>query len=97
MEGMAGSRAVYTTPLRVQVWFLERSRDRWKKKCLARNEDLKRKKNLVASARRSRQHWREEARRLRQKLQELESQNRALRDQWAAEKKDGVVAVPAVS
>jgi septal ring factor EnvC (AmiA/AmiB activator) len=93
MEGTIVSRVAYNTPLRVQVWFLRRSRDNWKQKCLVRKKELKRGKNRIAAASKSRARWREEAKRLRQRVRELEAQNVALSNQLAAEKKDGLVAL----
>jgi len=93
MEGATASGVAYTTPLRVQVWFLRRSRDKWKQKSQARKEELKRSKNRVADVTKSRDHWRKETERLRQRVQELEAQNEALSNQLAAEKKDGLIAV----
>lgn len=97
MEETTTSRVEYTTPPRVQAWFLQLSRDKWKQKGIARNEELKRKKNLVASVKKSRERWYEEVKQLRRRMQELESQNQALRDQLAAEKKDGLGIVFVVS
>jgi hypothetical protein len=71
----------YTTPRWVQVWFLGRSRDRWKAKYKELKRDAKRLQNRVNDATRSREMW-------RQRVAELEAQNAALREQ-AALKKSG--------
>ena len=94
MEDAVAERVEYTTPLRVQVWFLRRSRDKWKQKARARKEHSKRWRNRAADVSKSRERWRTEAEQLRQRVKELESQNAALSNQAAAEKKDGLGALP---
>ena len=92
MEDTA-ERVGYTTPFRVQAWFLRRSRDKWKQKAKARKEQSKRWENRAADVSKSRERWRGEAEQLRQRVEELESQNAALSNQAAAEKKDGLGAL----
>jgi hypothetical protein len=79
----------YTTPHRVQAWFLGRSRDRWKRKYLDLKIETKRLRNRVHDVTKSRSHWRAAAEHWQQRVQELEAQNAALQQQVAAEKKDG--------
>ncbi len=79
----------YTTPHRVQAWFLGRSRDRWKRKYQALKIEAKRLQNRVNDVSKSRAQWREEAEHLHQRVQELKAQNAALHQQVAAEKKGG--------
>jgi SMC interacting uncharacterized protein involved in chromosome segregation len=79
----------YTTPRWVQVWFLGRSRDRWKRKHHELKTKAKRLQNQVNDVTKSREKWREESRQLRQRLRKLEAENAALREQAAALKKGG--------
>jgi hypothetical protein len=79
----------YTTPPRVQVWFLGRSRARWKQKYKDLKVEAKRLQNRVHDVTKSREKWRDEAEQLRQRVGELEAQNAALHEQAAALKKDG--------
>jgi hypothetical protein len=82
-EGNGGKK--YTTPSRVQAWFLGRSRDKWKAKYKALRVRAKRLANRVNDVSKSREHWREQAEALRE-------ENAALREQ-AALKKGGPSAV----
>lgn len=85
-----GERKVeYTTPHRVQAWFLLRSRDNWKKKYMQVRSDAKRLQNRVNDVTKSREQWRDETEQLTQRVQELEAANAALHEQLAALKKDG--------
>jgi hypothetical protein len=83
MDAMSqdGDKKHYTTPQRVQVWFLGRSRDNWKRKYIELKAQAKRLQNRANDANRSRESWRKQ-------VQELEAQNAALRKQ-AALKKSG--------
>ncbi len=72
-------RKPYTTPKRVQAWFLGRSRDNWKRKYQEVRREAKRLRNRVNDVTRSRENWREQ-------VEELRAQNAALR---AAFKKGG--------
>jgi predicted nucleic acid-binding Zn-ribbon protein len=83
----------YTTPHRVQAWFLGRSRDRWKRKYQDLKTEAKRLHNRVRDVTKSRAHWRQQAEQLRQRVQELEAHNAALHQQVAAEKKGGPAGV----
>lgn len=89
MEDTGHKRGEYSTPRWVQVWFLKRSRDSWKRKALARKGELKRWKNCAADVSKSRDRWRAEAERLRQQAKELEKDKVPLSHQSAAKKKDG--------
>jgi SMC interacting uncharacterized protein involved in chromosome segregation len=79
----------YTTPRWVQVWFLRRSRDNWKKKYAELKAGSKRLQNRVNDVTKSREKWREETKQLEQRVGELEAENAALQEQLAALKKDG--------
>ena len=70
----------YTTPRWVQVWFLQRSRDNWKRKYMKLKADAKRLQNRVNDVTHSRENW-------RKRMQELEAQNAAVREQAAEKKK----------
>lgn len=87
--GQEGPKAAYTTPHRVQAWFLLRSRQNWKRKYGQLKVDAKRLQNRVNDVTKSREQWREESKELTQRVQELTAQNAALQEQLAALKKDG--------
>ena len=80
-KSQEGDKRRYTTPRWVQVWFLQRGRDNWKRKYMELKADAKRWRNRSNDAIRSRERWRRKAR-------ELEAQNAALPEQ-AAPKKGG--------
>ena len=84
-----GQKSAYTTPHRVQAWFLHRSRENWKRKYGQLKADAKRLQNRVNDVTKSREQWREESTELTQRVQELEAENVALQEQLAALKKDG--------
>ena len=77
-----GSKRTYTTPRWVQAWFLQRSRDNWKRKYQALKADSKRLLNRVNDVSKSRAAWRRE-------VERLTAENAALREQAAALKKGG--------
>jgi chromosome segregation ATPase len=81
-------KAEYTTPHRVQAWFLGRSRDRWKEKYMDLKAEAGRLERRVADVTKSREKWRHEAQELRRRIQELEVQTVALQEQTTAFKKD---------
>jgi len=64
----------YSSPRWVQVWFLRRSRDKWKQKYKRLKVAAKRMQNRVNDVTRSREKWREQA----ERVKELEAQNAAL-------------------
>jgi hypothetical protein len=74
-----GNKKQYTTPQRVQVWFLGRSRDNWKRKYRLLKAHAKRLQNRANDAMRARDSWREQ-------VEQLKADNAALQ---AALKKDG--------
>src|SRR5258708_6913110 len=88
------TKVKYTTPRWVQAWFLRRSRDLWKNKYTQLKSNAKRLQNRVNDVTKSREHWREETLQREQRLRELEAENAALRQQLAAEKKDGPPSGP---
>jgi hypothetical protein len=83
--GQDGDQRTYTTPRWVQVWFLRRSRDNWKKKHQKLKVESKRLLNRVNDVTKSRAKW-------RQRVEELETENAALRERAALKK--GAVPVP---
>jgi predicted nuclease with TOPRIM domain len=85
-ESQEGSKRKYSTPSRVQAWFLGRSRDGWKAKYKELKVQAKRLQNRVNDVTHSREMWRE-------RTAELEKENAALREQAALKKsgrRDGV-------
>ena len=87
-SGQEDQKQEYTTPAYVQAWFLKRSRDNWKRKYVQVKSDEKRLQNRVHDVTKSREEWRDEAKECKQRVQELETENAALREQLAALKKD---------
>ncbi len=79
----------YKTPRWVQVWFLGRSRARWKQKHKDLKVEAKRLQNQVNDVTKSREKWRGDAQALARRVRELEANNAALQEQAAALKKDG--------
>ena len=77
----------YKTPRWVQAWFLRRSRDNWKRKYMGMKTESKRLQNRANDVTKSREKWRDETMRLRQRVDELEAENRSLREQLVAGKK----------
>jgi septal ring factor EnvC (AmiA/AmiB activator) len=63
MEGSAGTASprVFRSPNRILARFFRKSRDQWKEKYQALQEEMKRLTNQVADVRRSRERWREKA------------------------------------
>jgi uncharacterized protein YlxW (UPF0749 family) len=89
--GPEAHKVRYTTPARVQAWFLQKSRDNWKKKYAGVKADAKRLQNRVNDVTKSREKWREETEELSQRVGALETENAALQEQLAALKKDGLL------
>ena len=70
-SGHDDHKAEYTTPARVQAWFLHRSRENWKKKYMQLKSDAKRLQNRVNDVTKSREQWRDETKQLSQRVQGL--------------------------
>lgn len=87
--GQAGGKPEYSTPARVQAWFLRKSRDNWKSKYMDLKSDEKRLRNRVNDVVKSREEWREECKQQSRRVAELEAEVAALHEQLAALKKDG--------
>jgi len=77
----------YKSPKRVQVWFLWRSRRKWKQKYLELKAQAKRLQNRAADVTKSREKWRLEVQQQRERLQQLEAENTRLNDQLQGKKK----------
>jgi chromosome segregation ATPase len=77
-----GEKKKYTTSRRIQAWFLGRSRDNWKRKYKELKVRAKRLANRVNDVTRSRESWRE-------RVEKLEAENAALREQAAPPKYSG--------
>ena len=88
-SGQDDHNVEYTTPARVQAWFLRRSRENWKRKYQQLKSDAKRLQNRVNDVTKSRQQWRDQTEELSQRVRELETETAALHEQLAASKKDG--------
>ena len=89
--GQEDREVEFTTPARVQAWFLHRSRELWKKKYKVLKANAKRSQNRVNDVTKSRQQWREQAKQMAERVRELEAENATLQERLAALKKDGVV------
>ena len=92
MEPTSHDDKQYTTPRWVQKWFLQRSRDNWKRKYMKLKSDAKRDQNRANDATKSRKKWRGKTKELEQRVRELEAQNALLQEQLAALKKGGLCA-----
>ena len=88
-DGGKPGKPEYSTPARVQAWFLRRSRDNWKSKYMDLKSDEKRLQNRVNDVVKSREEWREECKQHRRRVAELDAEVTALHEQLAAFKKDG--------
>jgi hypothetical protein len=96
MKSMVGQdgRKQYRTPRWVQVWFLRRSRDRWKHKYRQAKVELKRLQNRVNDVTRSRERWRAQAESLVPPLKDVAVEESAVPNAAALKKGgscDGVV------
>jgi uncharacterized coiled-coil DUF342 family protein len=69
-----GEPVQYQSPRRVQVWFLSRSRRRWKQKYQELKQEAKRLRNRVADVTKSREKWRAEVEQLRQQVRRCEEE-----------------------
>jgi septal ring factor EnvC (AmiA/AmiB activator) len=87
--GQDEEKIAYSTPRWVQVWFLQRSRNNWKKKYMKLKSDAKRMQNRVNDVSKSREKWRGDSQELEQRVRDLEARNTTLQEQVEALKKDG--------
>ena len=74
----------YTTPPRVQAWFLRRSRDNWKAKYMKLKARFKRVQNQVNDVSKSREKWCNETKQLEELFFQLQAENAAMQDKLAA-------------
>jgi chromosome segregation ATPase len=90
VQDQQDGKVKYKTPRWVQAWFLSRSRARWKQKYRDLKAEAKRLQNRVNDVTKSREEWRDEARQLSRRVQELETQYARMQEQVAAaSKKNG--------
>jgi predicted nuclease with TOPRIM domain len=89
MSSQEGQKKKYTTPRWVQVWFLHRSRDNWKKKYQDLKVQNKRLQNRVNDVSKSREKWHEQVRQLQEENALLRQQAPGRLQEQAALKKDG--------
>jgi septal ring factor EnvC (AmiA/AmiB activator) len=92
--GQDDEKVAYKTPRWVQVWFLQRSRNNWKKKYMKLKTDMKRVQNRVNDVSKSREKWHGDSQELEQRVRELDARNTALQEQLEALKKDGRATGP---
>jgi predicted nucleic acid-binding Zn-ribbon protein len=79
----------YKTPKRVQAWFLQKSRNRWRRKYRELKQEQKRLRNCVADVSKSREKWRQEVQELRERNKQLEADLARLRAEGSAAFKKG--------
>lgn len=87
VTGQDGHKKQFTTLRWVQVWFLLRSRDNWKRKYMKLRAEVRRWQVRVNDVVRSRESWRERTEARERRIQELEEENAALREQGAKKKR----------
>lgn len=90
MVGSQGSElgTGYKSPKHAQVWFLNRSRRRWKKKYQELKVVEKRWKNRVADVSKSRESWQAQAEVAASRVRELEAENLELRERLSQKKRN---------
>jgi predicted nucleic acid-binding Zn-ribbon protein len=64
----------YRSPVRKLMRFFERSRDKWKERCLEAKRRIKLLHTKVADLRASRERWKEEAKQLRVEVARLRNE-----------------------
>src|SRR4051812_5516412 len=84
IDNQAPPRQGYSSRKGALIWSFRKSRDRWKAKCKAAKDSLKREKNRVADLSRSRAHWRAEAERAGRRAAALEAEVAELRSRLEA-------------
>ena len=65
---------VYTSPQRKLVKFFEKSRDKWKTRCVNAQAKLRQVKNRAVWLEQSRDNWKARARQLAERVRELETE-----------------------
>ena len=79
--GQGKSLDEFRSPVRVLASFFQKSRDKWKQKCLDAKTELKRFKVRVSDVSKSRDAWREKAETKQRELESLQSQVQQLQSQ----------------
>lgn len=69
---------VYKSRIKVLAEFFRRSRDKWKKKCLAAKAALKKTNNLVRWLQTSRDTWKAKAEKLEAEVRQLREEQKML-------------------
>src|SRR5260370_2694740 len=87
-SAVEASEVGYTTPPRVQAWFLGRSRDRWKRKYMNLKAEARRLQKRVADVTKSREKWRHDTGEFRHRVAHLEAQTPPREGQAAALQND---------
>ncbi len=64
----------YRSPIKKLAQFFEKSRDKWKTKCLQAKQRIKSLHTKVADLRASRERWKKEAKQLRVEVAQLRSE-----------------------
>ncbi|MBI3739833.1 MAG: hypothetical protein HY258_12365 [Chloroflexi bacterium] len=77
MKSAQGDK-VYTSPLRILARFFEKSRNRWKAKCVAAKAKVKRLSQRVAFLEQSRERWKHRAKELETELAEVKTKAQVL-------------------
>ena len=81
MDGQGNALKRFRSPLRVLAASFQRSRDRWKQKCMDVKAELKRLKVRVSDVGKSRDAWRDKAETKQRQLEALQSQVQSLQEQ----------------
>jgi len=79
--------ADYKSPKHAQIWFLFKSRRRWKEKYMQIKKALAQLREREADTADSRRNWREKAESQQQRAERLEAENAQLQDQLERLKK----------
>lgn len=84
-------KVAFRSPPHAQVWFLLRSRNNWKQKCLNLKKEQRRLENRDRDVTKSRDKWAEKARQEKTRARELEKENASLKRELDDLKKKWVV------
>jgi len=94
MEGQAKSLDEFGSPMRVLAAFFQKSRDKWKQRCMDAKKELKRFKVRVHDVSKSRDAWREQAKSKQRELESLQSQVQQLEHQLSEVSSEASAAEP---
>lgn len=86
MEATTGHKS-YSSPKHKLLNFFERSRDKWKAKCLEATATIKALKNRIRFLERSKQEWKEKAREREAEKVELQARLLEIEKELEAQKK----------